>query len=509
MMTFEHPGRDRPGEGLRFTVVGGGPAGYVAAIRASQLGADVTLIEKRQVGGMFLSGGCLPAKSLSAAARSILVIKQAERLGVSVQGARFDLTSARRSWLEAVRGSVARVLDLLRANGVRLLPGEARFVSSDRLEVTTTDGGEKDVPFDRLVIAVGASPRRPDIPGAEHPSVSLISESFLGDALPKQVCVLGGGMEACEAASILSTLGSEVSLLAPDKTLLPGEDVDISTALSASLVGHGVAVYTDTTPLEFVDGDDGGIRVRTQAPDGHAEYDAEIALIADERVPNLSSLDIETAGLVEENGRLIVDPGMQTNLPGVFAAGDCTGAPMLAHAASAEGEVAAENACGGTRALGYRTVPRCVFSIPEVGSVGLTEKTALKRGIAIRVSKFPFRGTARAMVERDSEGFVKIVADASFGSILGVHIIGPRATELIAEATLAVRKGMSASDLVDVVHAYPTLPEALREAALILEGRPLHSNPITASIVEQVGFPRDAEDEVDMGKTTTDRRRNA
>lgn len=452
-------------------VIGGGPGGYVAAIYAAKKGMKVGLVEKGELGGTCLNRGCIPTKALSHGASLYQSIKNAGDFGVFPENVRVDWR-ALQDKKAAVIGTLRRgVENLLKANGVTVFRGEAVVESPDTVRVLYRDG-EQRLTAESLILATGSEPVVIPFPGHDLPGVITSEEALSLSEIPSSLLIVGGGVIGMEMASIYNALGSEVAVVEMLPHILPRVDEEISAELKRQLEKRGVRIYTETR-LESVEREGGKLKACIDTSGQSRYISAEKVLVAVGRRPVTGAF--EGLGLKLERGWVAVDEGMRTSIEKVYAVGDITGKYQLAHVASHQGMVAAGNAAGENRAMDYRAVPSCIFTDPEVASVGLTEREARDQyGDGVKVGRFPFVASGRALTLGDTRGFVKIVADSRWNEILGVHIIGPGATELIAEAVLAIKLECTAEELADAIHAHPTLSETLMEASLDLLRIPIH-----------------------------------
>lgn len=452
-------------------VIGGGPGGYVAAIYAAKKGMKVGLVEKGELGGTCLNRGCIPTKALSHGASLYQSIKNAGDFGVFPENVRADWR-ALQDKKAAVIGTLRRgVENLLKASGVTVFRGEAVVESPDTVRVLYRDG-EQRLTAESLILATGSEPVVIPFPGHDLPGVITSEEALSLSEIPSSLLIVGGGVIGMEMASIYNALGSEVAVVEMLPHILPRVDEEISAELKRQLEKRGVRIYTETR-LESVEREGGKLKACIDTSGQSSYISAEKVLVAVGRRPVTGAF--EGLGLKLERGWVAVDEGMRTSIEKVYAVGDITGKYQLAHVASHQGMVAAGNAAGENRAMDYRAVPSCIFTDPEVASVGLTEREARDQyGDGVKVGRFPFVASGRALTLGDTRGFVKIVADSRWNEILGVHIIGPGATELIAEAVLAIKLECTAEELADAIHAHPTLSETLMEASLDLLRIPIH-----------------------------------
>ncbi|TAK22190.1 MAG: dihydrolipoyl dehydrogenase [Chloroflexota bacterium] len=454
-------------------VVGGGPGGYVAAIRAAQGGASVILIEREHLGGTCLNVGCIPSKALLASAERLHELRSSAALGIRVTGEiGFDWAAVMNHKERTIRQLRGGVEALVKSNGIELIRGSATLMARDRLRVASAEGSV-EVAAKNIILATGSSEARPPIPGSDLAGVIGSAEALSLDAVPSSIAVIGGGALGCEFASIYHHFGSRVTVIEMLPSLLPLEDADIGAALGKSFARQGidVKVGAKVTGMERA-GE--ALRVGIEVNGQSLAIDAEVVLIAVGRVPNTEGLGLDRIGVTMDRRAIAVDAQMRTNVPGLWAVGDVTGKIMLAHVAMSEAEVAVDNALGGDREMDYGSVPSCTYTIPQAASVGLTEAKARAKGRAVKVGTFPFQAIGRAIAGRDTEGFVKVVADEKYGRILGVHVIHSRAGDLIEEAVVAMKLESSIEDLVAAIHPHPTLSEAIAEAALAVDDRAIH-----------------------------------
>ncbi len=457
-------------------IIGSGPGGYVAAIRAAQLGLSVLIVEKdSRLGGVCTLRGCIPTKALLHTADLLEETRHGAEVGVATREVRLELAAAMKHKERVVRQSSNGVSFLMKKNRVDVVNGFGRIAAAGRISVAGSDGGETEYSAKNIVIATGSNPR--SLPGIEidHKTV-LSSDSILEVAeIPKSLLVIGSGAVGVEFASMFARFGSKTVVVEILPRIVPVEDEEISRELAASFKRQGIAVYADTH-IEKVTKTEGGAEILARSSGGKTEsFRAEKILMAVGRKPLSEGIGLEGAGIATDKGYILVDGLMRTNVPGFYAIGDVVPTPQLAHVASAEAVVAVEHMAGKeTRPLNYDQVPGCTYCFPEIGSIGLTEAKARERGYDVAVGKFPFSANGKARILNETGGFVKIVGEKKYDEVLGVHIIGPRATELIAEAGSALRLEATSEELVRTIHAHPTLSEAMHEAAEAVEGQPIH-----------------------------------
>ena len=456
-------------KGKRITIIGGGVGGYPAAIKAARLGAHVTLIEKDYMGGVCLNRGCIPTKTLLQSAQVITTIKESEVFGINCGDYEIDfgaIMNRKNTIVETLRNGVQK---LLAAKKVNVIKGTASIIDATTVKILET--GE-EIKSDNIIIASGSKPGKLSIEGADSQKV-WDSDRFLEmKRLPKKVAIIGGGFIGVEFAQILNQMGVHVTILEMMDTLISGSDREIAKALEKSLVDEGINVFTQADIKEIKHG-------KTKSTvnfllDGEPQdCVVEKVILSVGRKPDLSWLDLNGIGLATRRGALHVDECMETNIPGIYAVGDAAGGIMLAHVAMAEGECAAKNAMGQKSTMNYDAIPSCIYTSPEVGSVGLSEEKA-REIFDVQIGRFPFHGCGKALVLNETYGMVKIISQKGSGVVLGVHIIGPHATDMIAEAVLGMSMGVTVNQLAHAVHPHPTLSEAVMESALTLCGGAIH-----------------------------------
>ena len=453
-------------------IIGGGPAGYVAAIRASQLGGKVTLIEPDALGGTCLNRGCIPTRALVRGVEFLDLPAKAKGYGVNLGVAEVDFSKMMARKDTVVRTVVGGVELLMRENGVEVLRGKGGLLSSSEVAVQLEDGTGRQMKAPRIIIATGASSQRPPIPGKQD--IITTDQALELKEIPHSMLIVGGGVIGFAFATIFSKLGTSVTVIEGSAQILPGVDREIVSLFERELRKQKIQLHTGAHIREIGNGEGGESNIMLSIKGEEATLTAQYVLLAGERVANVDGLGLDRVGVSLSDGAIVVNGRMQTSVPGIFAAGDVTGEPMLAHLAFAEGKVAAENAMEKGSELDYTAVPRCLNTTPEIASVGLTEDEALAQGYQMRIGRFPFAANGMATILGDRAGTVKIITDAKYGQLLGVHIIGPHATDLISEATLAMNLDATPREISSTIHAHPTLSEALMEAALDVTGDTLH-----------------------------------
>jgi len=444
-------------------VIGGGPGGYVAAIRAAQLGAKVLLVEKDQLGGTCVNRGCIPTKAMLADAK---LYDQAKHSAVlKIESLRIDMKQLLLRKDEVVKRLVTGVQFLINNNGITFFQGKAKFVDQKTIEVEGQKGKEQ-FEGQRIIIATGSVSAQ--IPNVDvDGKVILTSTEMLElSSIPKELIIIGGGVIGMEFACLFNSLGSKVTVIEMLPEIISTEDGEVIRGLTTLLKKKNIQIYTDTKVKE------------AKVKKGHAEvtvvdkegkevlFKAEKALMAVGRSPYADGLGLEKINIAF-NGKFIkVNEKMETNIPWIYAIGDVTGNQMLAHKASAEGIVAAENISGHKTHADYSKIPNCIYTFPEVASIGLTEKQAKEKGLQVRIGRYPFQSNGRALAMGESEGFVKVIADKDLGQVVGVHILGSHATDMIGGPVLAMVLETTVEEMGKTIQAHPTLNEALSEAAL-------------------------------------------
>lgn len=466
-------------------ILGAGPGGYVAAIRAAQLGLRVALVEKERVGGTCLNVGCVPTKALVTAADLLMRARRAAEYGVLIPEAKADPPAVMAYQRAAVDRLVGRVDQLLKENRVTVISGRGRLIRPDALAVTDAAGQTTEVTARHIILAPGSVSARLPIPCLDLPGVVTSTEALDVSRIPSRLVVIGGGVIGLEFACIYEALGSQVTVLEMMPTLLPGAADDaIAKRLAVILRRRGIDIRTGATvqAIEESSGQEAGSRmqeavclyVRFATPKGEESVEGDRVLVATGRWPNTTDLGLEELGVRMDRRSIAVDEHLRTSVPGIWAIGDAVGGMMLAHKAMVNGRVAVENIAGQRQAVDYRSVPSAIFTSPQVAGVGLTEAQARQQGADVRILQFPFSANPRAQILGETEGLVRIVCEAGSGRVLGVHMMGPHVTELIAEGALAVQTGVTADDLAWTTHAHPTLTEAMVEAALGFRGATIH-----------------------------------
>jgi len=457
---------------INICILGGGPAGYVAAIRAAQLGGRVTLVEEKEVGGTCLNRGCIPTKALLKVSEVLSMISKSKELGIAVTVSSVDASVGKARKDRVVKSLRMGVEHLLAKNGIEIIRGKGWIESPQRVTVKTAEG-EAVVNCNRLIITTGSEPLIPEIPGVRLEGVITSDEALELTEIPESITIIGAGAIGVEFATLYNSLGSKVTVVEFQETILPNEDKEITVELLKIMKRQGIKFKLASKVLG-ISKSPNGLETQVKGEGEEVSLLSEKILVAVGRKLGCVSPDISAMGLEVTKGSIVVNDRMETNVTGVYAAGDVIGGNLLAHLAFAEGRVAAENAMGIPSRLNYKAVPACVYTNPEVASVGLSEDQAKEQGIAVKVGRFDFRNNGRALCHGEREGFVKVITEESTGIILGGRILGPHASELLSEITLAVSLGVKAEVLADMIHPHPTLAEAVMEACGDAIGRAIH-----------------------------------
>lgn len=460
--------------GVDVAVIGAGPGGYPAAIRGAQLGKKVVLIEKHKLGGECLNYGCIPSKALIHTANVVHEAKQAAAWGVTVGDVRVDAAKLQ-AWKQSVVDKLTNgIATLCKGNNVEVLMGEASFASPSSLDVRTSSGIET-IGFQNAIIATGGRPS--DLPAFRFDGTRIVStkEALEFTTLPRDFLVIGGGVSGMEIACFTAKLGVRVTVVELLDQLLPGTDPDLVRVLARRVKDLGIAFHVKSQAKGWKLGRTGRTLVDIETPEGAKKLEVDAVLVAVGRKPNTEGLNAGKAGVtLDERGHVTVDRQLRTSNERIFAVGDVIGPPFLAHKATKEGLIAAEVIAGQATEVDYRAMPAAIFTDPEIATVGLTEAEAVERGHEVKVGKAPFAVIGRALTTGESLGFVKIVMDAATRLLLGAQIVGPGASDLISELTLAIELGASVEDIALTVHPHPTLPEGIMEGAEAALGQAIH-----------------------------------
>ena len=458
---------------MKLVIVGGGPGGYVAAIRAAQLGAEVTLIEKEKVGGTCLNVGCIPTKVLAHTSDLLEELKEAKKIGIDIEGgAKVNWSKLQNRKNYVIKRLVSGVSGLLAANKVKVINGTGKLQADNVVLAVKEDGTTEEIKYDKLVIASGSTTFVPPIEGKELTGVIDSTGALNLDKVPSSLVVIGGGVIGIELANIFNSMGCKVTVIEMMQHILPPIDREISEMLKNKLIKDGIEIHTNHKVTKIEESSE-GLKVSFSG-EKDLVVNAEKVLIAVGRTANIKDLNLEAVGIKTERTYIVVNDKMETNIKNIYAIGDCTGKNMLAHVASDQGIVAVENIMGKNKEMDYKTVPACVYTKPELATVGLTEEQAKEKGIDYKVGKFPLIANGKSLIMNETTGIIKVISDKKYDEILGVHILGPRATDLIAEAALALRLEATTEEIITTVHAHPTVGEAIREAVLAVNKEAIH-----------------------------------
>jgi dihydrolipoamide dehydrogenase len=455
-------------------VIGSGPGGYVAAIRASQLGLKVAIVERESLGGICLNWGCIPTKALLKSAQVFEYIKHAGDYGINVKDSSHDFAAVVKRSRGVADGMSKGIAFLMKKNKIDVIIGTGKLASANKVDVTDAAGAKKTYDAKHIILATGARSR-------ELPNIKIDNKKVIGyrDAMvlptqPKSMIVMGSGAIGCEFAYFYHAMGTKVTIVEFMPNILPVEDEDISKEVAKSFKKSGIDIMTDAS-VESVDTKGAGCKVKVKTKTGVVEMEADVVLSAVGVQTNLENLGLESVGVKTDKGKVLVDDFYATNVKGVYAIGDIVKGQALAHVASAEGIICVEKIAGHhPEPLNYNNIPGCTYSTPEVASVGYTEKAAKEAGYELKIGKFPFSASGKASAAGAKEGFVKVIFDAKYGEFLGAHFVGANVTEMIAEVVVARRLETTGMEIVKSVHPHPTMSEAIMEAAAQAYGECIH-----------------------------------
>ncbi len=458
-------------------IIGGGPAGYVAAVRAAQLGARTALVEARELGGTCLNRGCIPSKALLRCIEALELADGARRMGIKFAAPEIDFDGVRRHATRAVKTLVSGVELLMEGNGITVFRGHGELLEPTRVQVAS-DEQTTEFEADKIIVCTGSVPFVPPIPGVDSSNVIDSDQAVALEQVPKSLAVIGAGAVGCELAQVYAGFGSKVTLIEMLERIVPTEDPQASDLLENTMSKQGIRVLAGARATKL---ENSGDRNRLILDRGGEEevVEADLVLMATSRKAYTEGLGVEELGIALERGCIVVNDRLQTSIENIYAAGDVRRGVGLAHLASHEGIVAVENALGtsGGKAINYDAVPAVIYTHPEVASVGLQEHETKNCGFDCRVGEFPFSALGRAAASGERQGFVKLISEASSGRIVGGTVVGLSASELIAEITLAVRMGLTLDDVAETIHTHPTMSEGVGEAALAGLGRAIHLPP--------------------------------
>lgn len=455
-------------------VIGSGPGGYVAAIRASQLGLKVGVVEKAELGGICLNWGCIPTKALLKSANVFEYIKHASDYGIEVKDAKPDLTGMVKRSREVAAGMSKGIQFLFKKNKIDHIVGFGKLKKGGKVEVTRADGKKTDYEAKHIILATGGRSR--ELPALKIDGKKIIGyrEAMVLEQQPKKMLVVGSGAIGVEFAYFYNTIGTEVTIVEFLPNVVPVEDVEVSKALEKSFKKAGITIYT-SSEVTAVDTKGKGCVSTVKTPSGEIKIESDVVLSAVGVTANLEGIGLEEVGVKTDKGKVVVDEFYKTNVPGVYAIGDIVKGQALAHVASAEGIICVEKIAGHhPEPLDYNNIPGCTYCSPEIASVGYTEEAAKKAGYQIKVGKFPFTASGKAKAAGAPDGFVKVIFDAKYGEWLGAHFIGANVTEMIAEVVAARKLETTGHEIIKAVHPHPTMSEAVMEAAAAAYGEVIH-----------------------------------
>lgn len=455
-------------------VIGAGPGGYVAAIRLAQLGKKVILVEKHKLGGECLNYGCIPSKALISASKLFDKVKHASQMGIEVADAKMDFKKLLQWKQSVVDKLLSGIAFLLKINSVEVVYGEAKFLSKNEIEVKKSDGNEI-ISADSFIVATGSYPLSVPKFTIDGKDVLSSKEMMELDDPPKRLLVIGGGAIGLELGTAFARIGAKVIIVEITDSLLPGTDREIAAVVQRTLEKHGMKVYLKTSCVGFTKTSE-GLKVSMKTESGNVEEITDKILVSVGRKATTVNMNLEKVGVeLDQRGFIKVNEKLMTSVQGIYAIGDVTGPPYLAHKASKQGIVAAEVIAGKPSMFEDRVLPSAIFADPEIASVGLTEEEARKQGIDVDTAKFPFSALGRSLTASETEGFVKMVIGKESTRVLGVQIVGPSASDLISECSLALEMGATAEDIALTIHPHPTLPESIMEAAEAVLGKAIHT----------------------------------
>lgn len=455
-------------------VIGGGPGGYVAAIRASQLGLKTAVVERESMGGICLNWGCIPTKALLKSAQVFEYIKHAADYGINVSGAEHDFGAVIKRSRGIADGMSKGVGFLMKKNKVDIIMGSGKVMPGKKVQVTAADGKVSEVTGQHIIIATGGRAR-------ELPNVKIDGEKVIEyrkamslEKQPKSMLIIGSGAIGVEFAYVYNAMGTKVTIVEFMPNIVPVEDEDVSKALEKIYKKSGIDIHTNSS-VESVDTSGAVSKIKVKTPTGEITLEAEIVLSAAGMVANIEKLGLEDTGIATDKGKILVNDFYQTNMPGYYAIGDVVKGPALAHVASAEGIICVEKIAGHhPEPLDYGNIPGCTYCSPEIASVGMTEKAAKEAGYELKIGKFPFSASGKASAAGHKDGFVKVIFDAKYGEFLGAHMIGANVTEMIAEIVVARKLETTGHEMIKAVHPHPTMSEAIMEAAAAAYGEVIH-----------------------------------
>lgn len=455
-------------------VLGSGPGGYVAAIRASQLGLKTAIVEREALGGICLNWGCIPTKALLKSASVFEYINHAKDYGIEVSAPKADFSAVVKRSRGVAEGMSKGVQFLMKKNKIEVIMGTGKLKPGKKVVVTNAEGKSSEISASHIIVSTGGRSR--ELPALKQDGKKIIGyrEAMTLPSQPKSMIIVGSGAIGSEFAYFYAAMGTKVTIVEFMPNIVPVEDEDVSKALAKSFKGMGIDILTNAEVTK-VDTSGSGCKVSVKEVSGEKILEAEIVLSAVGVVANIEGIGLEDVGIITDKGKIVVDKFYKTNIPGYYAIGDCTPGQALAHVASAEGIICVEQIAGHhPQPLDYGNIPGCTYSSPEIASVGMTEKAAREKGIEIKVGKFPFSASGKASASGHKEGFVKLIFDARYGELLGAHMIGANVTEMIAECVALRKLETTGEELIKTVHPHPTMSEAIMEAAAAAYGEVIH-----------------------------------
>lgn len=454
-------------------VIGGGPGGYVAAIKAGQLGAKVTLVEKEYLGGTCLNVGCIPTKALLHSSEVYETAIHGATCGINAS-ATIDFKKVMDYKTGITNQLVSGVKSLLGANKVKVIFGEASLKDKKTVEVTKADGSKESLTADKIVIATGSVPVKPPIPGIDSAACIDSTGALSLESIPKEMVIIGGGVIGVEIGSIYASFGTKIKIVEMQEEILPMMDRELTKVLRGILLKKGIEIFTKTKVTKISQEGKSGVVSAEDASGKALTLKGDQVLVAIGRKSNTDMLGLDKIGIKAERGIIKVNENMETSVPGIYAIGDCNGISMLAHVASAQGEAVAEHAMGHHPHFNLKTNASCIYTHPEFASVGLTEEQAKEAKIEYQVGKFPLMANGKSLIMEGGDGVFKVLIGKENKEILGCHLLGPRATDLIAECALAISLEATLDEFMETIHAHPTVSEAVREAVLSADKMAIH-----------------------------------
>jgi dihydrolipoamide dehydrogenase len=455
-------------------VIGSGPGGYVAAIRASQLGMKVAVVERESLGGVCLNWGCIPTKALLKSAQVFEYLKHAGDYGINVQDYKVDFNGMIKRSRDVADGMSKGIQFLLKKNKIDVINGSGKLQSGKKVLVTAADGTTSAYEANHIMLATGSRSR--ELPNLKQDGKKVIGyrDAMSLPTQPKSMIIVGSGAIGCEFAYFYNSIGTKVTIVEFMPNIVPVEDEDISKQLARSFKKSGIDIMLEST-VESVDSSENLCKVKVKTKKGEEIIEAEIVLSAVGIAPNIENIGLEEVGVITDKGKVLVNDFYQTNIPGVYAIGDIVKGPSLAHVASAEGICCVEKIAGlHVSPINYGNIPGCTYCSPEIASVGLTEKAAKEAGYELKIGKFPFSASGKAKASGASDGFVKVIFDAKYGEWLGAHFIGANVTEMIAEVVVARNLETTGHEIIKSIHPHPTMSEAVMEACADAYGEVIH-----------------------------------